>query len=232
MSSSHFSSPALPQVTPIRLGKSVVTSNKPLDDAKWIELRSLEWTDEDGKDRKWETVRRKTTNEAGVDAVAIAALLKHPSRPLSTVIILQYRPPIDAICVELPAGLIDANEGPEKCALRELHEETGYGGEAFDGRIKIVELGGVVPSDPGMSVANMHLATVEVELKEGEEEPQPKLESGTSSTFDLGEHIEVRVTPLAELYSHLKAFEKLGYTVDARLHHFAAGIELAKKYNL
>ncbi|KDE05037.1 hypothetical protein MVLG_04580 [Microbotryum lychnidis-dioicae p1A1 Lamole] len=224
MSSSSLSSSPLPKVAPTRLGKSVITSNKPLDDAKWIELRALEWTDQDGKDRKWETVRRKTTNEAGVDAVAIATLLKHPSRPLSTIIILQYRPPIDAICVELPAGLIDANEGPEKSALRELHEETGYGGLAFEGRIKIVELGGVVPSDPGMSVANMHLATVEVELKEDEEEPEPKLEPG--------EHIEVRVTPLAELYLHLKAYEKLGYTVDARLHHFAAGIEMAKKYKL
>jgi ADP-ribose pyrophosphatase len=72
-----------------------------------------------------------------------------------------------------------------------------------------------------MSKANMVLATLEVQLKEGEEEPKPKL--------DEGEHIEVRVTPLKELYQHLQAYEKLGYVIDARLHHYAAGIEVAKR---
>lgn len=72
-----------------------------------------------------------------------------------------------------------------------------------------------------MSKANMVLATLEVQLEEGEEEPKPKL--------DDGEHIEVRVTPLGELYRHLEAYERLGYVVDARLHHYAAGIEVAKR---
>ncbi|GAA5934615.1 hypothetical protein JCM1841_004198, partial [Sporobolomyces salmonicolor] len=138
--------------------------------------------------------------------------------------ILQYRPPVGAICVELPAGLIDKGESPETSALRELYEETGYGGPDFEGRIKVVELGGTIISDPGMSKANMVLATLEVELREGEEEPEPHL--------DEGEHIEVRITPVVELYAHLEAYEKLGYIVDARLHHWAAGIELAKRFKL
>ena len=45
----------------------------------------------------------------------------------------QYRPPIDKVVVEVPAGLIDAGESPETCALRELKEETGYIGEVLDG---------------------------------------------------------------------------------------------------
>jgi ADP-ribose pyrophosphatase len=34
---------------------------------------------------------------------------------------LQYRPPIQNICVELPAGLIDEGESPEQSGIRELY---------------------------------------------------------------------------------------------------------------
>lgn len=54
-----------------------------LSPLQWIELQKIDWTDEDGKDRVWEMAARKTTSEGGIDAVAIAALLKHPNRPIS-----------------------------------------------------------------------------------------------------------------------------------------------------
>lgn len=37
---------------------------------------------------------------------------------------VQYRPPLDSLCVEFPAGLIDQGESAEEAALRELREET------------------------------------------------------------------------------------------------------------
>lgn len=63
-------------------------------------------------------------------------------------IILQYRPPVEAFCVEFPAGLIDEGESPEEAAVRELKEETGYEG-------KVCETTPVLSNQPGMTNANM-----------------------------------------------------------------------------
>ena len=40
----------------------------------------------------------------------------------------QFRAPLDKVCIEIPAGLIDKGETPEEAAVRELREETGYVG--------------------------------------------------------------------------------------------------------
>jgi|SRR5580700_597570 ADP-ribose pyrophosphatase len=48
------------------------------------------------------------------------------------VLVRQYRYGSDAIHLELPAGLLNADEDPRECALRELAEETGYEVEACE----------------------------------------------------------------------------------------------------
>lgn len=65
-----------------------------------------------------------------MDAVQVVALLR---KPTGTEILLekQFRPPANKVCIEFPAGLMDAGETPEECALRELKEETGYIGEVI-----------------------------------------------------------------------------------------------------
>lgn len=71
------------------------------------------------------------TRPAGIelDGVGIVAIL---NKDTGSELLLQkqYRPPIDAVVIEVPAGLIDAGETPEQCAVRELKEETGYVGDA------------------------------------------------------------------------------------------------------
>ena len=185
----------------------------PSNEAKWIEFQKISWTDQTGKPRIWESASRKTRGASGVDAVAISTVIRHPSRPPSTIIILQFRPPVDAICVEFPAGLVDAKETPSDASLRELHEETGYKG-------KLSYISPTIVSDPGMSTANMQLATVEVNLKEGDKEPEQAL--------DDGEFIERVVVPLDELFERLEKYSEEGKRVDARLWHWAAGLHFAK----
>lgn len=182
-------------------------------EAKWIEFHKIHWTDQEGKPRVWEAAARKTRGKSGVDAVAIHTIIRHPSRPVSTIIILQYRPPADAICVEFPAGLVDQSETPSDASIRELHEETGYKG-------KLKYISPTIVSDPGMSSTNMQLATVEVQLNEGDVEPEQQLEDG--------EYIEKVVVPLEELYERLEQYSKEGKKVDARLWHWAAGLHFAK----
>ena len=42
------------------------------------------------------------------------------------VLIRQYRHAVKEEMIEIPAGKLEQNETPEKCALRELEEEIGY----------------------------------------------------------------------------------------------------------
>ncbi|KAH7116776.1 NUDIX hydrolase domain-like protein [Dendryphion nanum] len=192
-----------------------ITNIEPLpsSEAKWIEFQKISWSDQTGKPRIWESASRKTRGTSNVDAVAITTIIRHPSRPPSTIIILQYRPPVDAICVEFPAGLVNEKETPSDASLRELHEETGYKG-------RLTYISPTIVSDPGMSTANMQLATVEVDLEEGDQEPEQVL--------DDGEFIERVVVPLDELFERLERYDREGKRVDARLWHWAAGLHFAK----
>lgn len=161
----HFSASTMAQAPKI-------TRISPLspDEAKWTELRKIEWTDQTGKERIWEAAARKTRGKSGIDAVAIAPILRHPNKPPSTIIILQYRPPVEAICVEFPAGLIDEGESPEEAAVRELKEETGYEGKVCDSSapltkqpgltnvtIQVVDCSPTIVADPGLTNANMQV---------------------------------------------------------------------------
>lgn len=191
------------------------TSDLPLDEARWVTLKKIDYVDQVGKARTWEVAERKTRGKSGVDAVAMGNILLHPSRPPSTMVVIQYRPPLDAYTVEWPAGLIDADETAEQAAVREFREETGH-------ECRVLSVSPPQAADPGMTNANMQLVMVEVTLGEDDApEPEQRLEDG--------EHIERVVIPLAEFYDRLVEYSKKDrMVVAAKLFHFAAGMHFAK----
>ncbi|KAH7877784.1 NUDIX hydrolase domain-like protein [Lentinula edodes] len=193
----------------------VSVTDLPTNEAKWITLKKIKYTDAEGHERLWEVAQRKTRKSSGIDAVAILAILKSKANsfPPSIVVVEQYRPPIGKFIVELPAGLIDEGETPEQAAIRELEEETGYKADS------VIESSPILVSDPGMTNANMKLVVLNVTLEDKLETPDQKLESG--------EFIVRRVVELKELLNELKAYDSRGFILDARLHHLAAGYAMA-----
>jgi ADP-ribose pyrophosphatase len=189
----------------------------PASEAKWITLKKIKWSDPDGKERLWECAERKTRGSSGVDAVAVLAIIRSKTNafPLSTVVIEQYRPPIDKFIIELPAGLVDEGETTEQAAIRELEEETGYKAD------KVIQSSPIIVSDPGMTTANMKLVIVSVVLEDKMENPDAKL--------DVGESIVKRIVELATLNDELKLYDMKGFVVDARLSHFASGYDMARR---
>ncbi|CAL1703884.1 unnamed protein product [Somion occarium] len=182
-------------------------------EAKWVTLKKLRWRDPEGRERVWESAERTTRGPSGIDAVAILAILRSEKNtfPTSTVIIEQFRPSVGKYVV----GLIDENETPEEAAIRELEEETGYKGK------KVLQSTTLLVSDPGMTNANMKLVTVDVPFPD-------KLETFPQK-LDAGEFIVKRVVEICKLSEEFREYERKGYTVDARLGHFAAGFELSQR---
>lgn len=63
----------------------------------------------------------------GPDWAAVVALTSDEQ----IVLVRQYRHGAGALSLELPAGVIEASESPERAAERELLEETGYVAESW-----------------------------------------------------------------------------------------------------
>ncbi len=97
------------------------------------------YTDPLGKQRTWESAERSTRpKNSSIDGVGIVAILEKPSGP-ELLLQKQFRPPINKVVIEVPAGLVDEGETAEESAVRELREETGYIGIAAEVRISGVE---------------------------------------------------------------------------------------------
>jgi ADP-ribose pyrophosphatase len=141
---------------------------------------------------KWEFVSRTR----GVSAAVILALDEG-----HVILVEQYRVPLGAPCLELPAGLVgDEEEGEavEIAAIRELEEETGYRAE------RMVDLGRFHAS-PGMSSEGFTLLRADGLSKVGE------------GGGIAGEDIVVHRVRLGEVPAFVAARRAEGVAMDSKL---------------
>jgi ADP-ribose pyrophosphatase len=140
----------------------------------------------------WEYVSRTR----GVTAAVILAIDEG-----HVILVEQYRVPIGARCVELPAGLVgDETEGEEVevAAIRELEEETGYRAG------RMVNLGRF-HSSPGMTSEGFTLLRAEELTRVGAGGGVP------------GEDIEVHRVALDRVPAFLGAKRAQGACADVKL---------------
>ncbi|TGO29789.1 hypothetical protein BPAE_0011g00610 [Botrytis paeoniae] len=197
-----------------------VLKTEPLDPAKakWTKLVLSTYRDPRGKIRDWEHAERSTRPKSSeIDGVGIVAIIQKETGP-ELVLQKQYRPPLDKVVIEVPAGLIDEGETAEQAALRELKEETGYVGV-------LSESTPIMFNDPGFCNTNLKMVHVTVDMSNpANQNLVPELEEN--------EFIEVFTLPLKDLWETCKKWEKEGYAIDARVGTLAEGIEVARTLNL
>ncbi|KAB8236049.1 NUDIX hydrolase domain-like protein [Aspergillus alliaceus] len=200
--------------------KSEILTRGPLDpnEARWTRLVKTTYRDPTGVERTWESAERQTRPaNCEIDGVGIVTILNKSTGP-ELLLQKQYRPPIDKVVIEVPAGLIDAGETVEECAVRELKEETGYVGVAE-------QTSTVMYNDPGFCNTSLNMVHVRVDMSLPENQnPKPELEEN--------EFIECFTVPLASLFKEMKNLEAEGYAIDARVGTIAEGIEIAQKWKL
>jgi ADP-ribose pyrophosphatase len=151
---------------------------------KWIAVKTQ---------GKWEYVSRTR----GSQAVVVVAIDEDDH----VLLIDQYRVPLGKRCIELPAGLVGddlADDTPEKAAVRELEEETGYTADR-------IELLGEFHSSPGLVTEGFTLTRAYGLRKIGE--------GGGLE----GEDIIVHRVPLAEVPAFVAARRAEGKAVDVKI---------------
>ncbi len=116
------------------------------------------------------------------------------------VLIEQFRHGTEEVTLEIPGGTVDPGEDPLAAGLRELREETGYGGGTS-------EMIGVVAPNPALLNNRCHTVLVRGVEPQG------------SQQLDGLEEIRTRLVPLAEIAELIRSGAITHALVIAAFHY-------------
>ncbi|MEW6570736.1 MAG: NUDIX hydrolase [Nitrospirota bacterium] len=177
-----------------------ITSKKTLFEGKFLKFILTTYIDSSGKTREWESFER-------INCEGIVVIIPWTEKD-ETLLIRQFRPPVNGYVVEFPAGLNDKGGSLEDAARRELLEETGYSAEKM---IYLTE--GPLSSGASGEILTAFLAT--------------GLRFEGFAGRDEAEEMEVLKIPVRDLDSRLSALRSAGNYIDLKIFGL---IELARKY--
>jgi ADP-ribose pyrophosphatase len=147
------------------------------------------------KQGRWEYVSRTGSTNA------VVILAEHEGK---VILIEQYRVPVGARCLELPAGLVgdeDENATVEETAVKELEEETGFTAER-------IERLGEFHSSPGMVAESFTLVRAHGLRRVGE--------GGGNDHEDITVHLVAR----EDIPAFVEQRRAAGSAVDVKLLNF------------
>lgn len=235
MSSSPSSNNNLPRVD--------FDKTETVGSTRWMRLETLTYHvppeekeggigDDDGTNRKWDrAVRTTKQSENSIDAVVILAILKNdPTNPSKDEIVCvkQFRPPVNAYTIELPAGLIDPNEDPGVAAEREFQEETGYVG-------KVVTVLPASYLSPGLTNESACIVKLEVDmtLERNIQIHNDQIENLMLEGCEKDRGLEKLLLPRIGLLGALHDLqEKEGVKVFAALYSLALGMSVGEEASM
>ncbi|KAJ3094003.1 hypothetical protein HDU97_008723 [Phlyctochytrium planicorne] len=168
----------------------------------------------------------KSAPRGRFDAVDILATLKDngDGEGPKLILVCQFRAPCQAYVLEMPAGLIDADDDSlESAALRELTEETGFKGKVTS----------VAPGPCSYEAAMTSSCGVLVRLDATEQITQttslPSPDPDEWSLIPVIAPIKTLPEDLDALVASLVAQGKMhGLVVDSRVQSVAEGVRLAR----
>ncbi|ORC91449.1 NUDIX hydrolase [Trypanosoma theileri] len=201
---------------------------------------TLESSAQSLNDRRWEFVQRTTCPISlgkcqkspvpfAIDGAEICAFLRRLDETF-LILVAQYRPPLDAVVVEFPAGLVDPSEDVKHAAIRELREETGYVATEED----IIGVSEALAYEPGLTNSACQIVKI---LIDGEKE----VNKNPKQQLDDGEDIEVILLPIRSKSMETRKYTPLQFldnlikeknifqtrtVIDAKVYTFLDGISL------
>mmetsp|Transcript_15394 Transcript_15394/g.32399 ORF Transcript_15394/g.32399 Transcript_15394/m.32399 type:complete len:288 (-) Transcript_15394:1085-1948(-) len=210
------------------------TKTETVGSTRWMRLETLSYlVPDDAAEggtslRKWDRVVRTTKkSEDSIDAVVILAILKHdPDDPFKDEIVAvkQFRPPLDAYTIELPAGLIDPDEDPAQAAKREFKEETGLVGE-------VISVSPPSFLSPGLTNESACMVRLEVDmtLPENKQNYSKGTENDNLEGCEKDRGLEKLMLPRVGLLGALHGLQqKDGVKIFAALYSMAVGMSVGE----